>query len=137
MKETYKHIDSHFSVNVIHVNITVDSVLVIKYRKRAISTYNSSRQRIGEPMASQRANRRQTCENDFSPPDSVLAPRPVLLSFVISGSTYGTVRLCGDIERAYIIAYLKIKKFTLMVSQETTSEASFAQKVCKLGLRAR
>lgn len=44
-------------------------------------------------MASQRANRRQTCENDFSPPDSVLAPRPVLLSFVISGSTYRTVRL--------------------------------------------
>jgi len=39
-------------------------------------------------MASQSASKRQTCEKDFSPPDNVLAPRPSLLSFVMSGSTY-------------------------------------------------
>lgn len=37
-------------------------------------------------MASQRAKSRQTWENDFSPPERVLAPRPVL-SLVMSGST--------------------------------------------------
>lgn len=50
-------------------------------------TYNSSRQRIGEPMASQRDKRRHTWEKDFSPPERVFAPRPVLSSLVISGST--------------------------------------------------
>lgn len=49
-------------------------------------TYNSSKHRTGEPIASHNANNRQICENDFSPPESVLAPRPAL-SFVISGST--------------------------------------------------
>ena len=44
---------------------------------------------------------------------------------------------CGDIEQVYKITYLKVKKFTLMVSQKTTSEASFAQKVRKLSFCAR
>lgn len=39
-------------------------------------------------MASQSASSRQTCEKDFSPPDRVFAPRPVLSSFVMSGSTW-------------------------------------------------
>lgn len=51
------------------------------------ATYNSSRQRMGDPMASQRARRRQICEKDFSPPERVLAPRPVSLDLVMSGST--------------------------------------------------
>lgn len=50
-------------------------------------TYNSSKQRMGEPIASHSANNRQTWENDFSPPDSVFAPRPAPSSFVMSGST--------------------------------------------------
>lgn len=50
-------------------------------------TYNSSRHRIGDPMASHRANSKQMVENDFSPPDKVFVcrPLPVLVS---SGSTY-------------------------------------------------
>lgn len=50
------------------------------------AAYNSSRQRIGEPIASHRASKRHICENDFSPPDRVFAPR-LMLSLVLSGST--------------------------------------------------
>lgn len=46
-------------------------------------------------MASQSASKRQTCEKDFSPPDNVLAPRPSLLSLVMSGSTYKVSISCG------------------------------------------
>lgn len=48
--------------------------------------YNSSRQRIGAPIASHRESRRQIVEKDFSPPERVLVwrPWPVLVS---SGST--------------------------------------------------
>lgn len=37
--------------------------------------YNSSRQRIGEPIASHNDNNRQIVEKDFSPPDKVFGPR--------------------------------------------------------------
>lgn len=40
------------------------------------NAYNSSRQRIGAPMASQRDNKRHIVEKDFSPPDKVLVWRP-------------------------------------------------------------
>lgn len=42
------------------------------YTHPNVWTYNSSRQRIGEPIAFQSARRRQIKEYDFSPPDSVL-----------------------------------------------------------------
>jgi hypothetical protein len=61
--------------------------LVSSWLKKTDNTYNSSKQRIGDPIASQSESKRHTCEKDFSPPDKVLAPRPVL-SLVISGSTY-------------------------------------------------
>lgn len=48
-------------------------------------TYNSSRQRIGEPMASQRESNRQMVENDFSPPESVFVCLPAPLATVMSG----------------------------------------------------
>jgi hypothetical protein len=51
------------------------------------STYNSSKQRIGEPMASHRASSMQMVEKDFSPPDKVFVCRPLSLLRVISGST--------------------------------------------------
>jgi hypothetical protein len=85
---TYEHIDRHLSVYMVHVNITAASLSKgIADRLLAIAAYNSSKQRIGDPMASQSASKRQTCENDFSPPERVLAPRPSLLSLVMSGST--------------------------------------------------
>lgn len=51
-----------------------------------VKTYNSSKHLIGDPIASHRDSKRQICENDFSPPESVFAPlpRPTL---VMSGST--------------------------------------------------
>jgi len=53
----------------------------------SIYTSNSSRQRMGDPMASQSDSKRQICEKDFSPPERVFVPRPVL-SLVMSGSTF-------------------------------------------------
>lgn len=41
-------------------------------------------------MASQSDSKRQIWEKDFSPPERVLVPRPVL-SLVISGSTFGSL----------------------------------------------
>ena len=35
-------------------------------------TDNSSKQRIGAPIASHRESKKQICEKDFSPPDKVL-----------------------------------------------------------------
>jgi hypothetical protein len=52
-----------------------------------VSTYNSSKHRIGDPMASHRARSKQIVEKDFSPPDNVLVCLPAALTFVMSGST--------------------------------------------------
>jgi hypothetical protein len=48
-------------------------------------TYNSSRQRMGEPIASHNESRRHTVEYDFSPPESVLVCLPSPLRSMISG----------------------------------------------------
>ncbi len=54
----------------------------------SMKTSNSSKQRRGEPMASQMARSKQIDENDFSPPDNVLVLRPVAFFSVLSGSTW-------------------------------------------------
>lgn len=40
----------------------------------SMKTSNSSKHRMGEPIASQSESRRQIVENDFSPPESVFGP---------------------------------------------------------------
>jgi hypothetical protein len=54
----------------------------------SLLTYNSSRHRIGEPIASQSDKSKQIVEKDFSPPDNVFVWRPFPL-LVSSGSTCG------------------------------------------------
>lgn len=87
-ENTYYHFRADFPVHAVHEHIAVTPV--INFTERSGSTkgraYNSSRQRTGAPMASHSARRRLIVEKDFSPPESVLASRP-LPSFVSSGST--------------------------------------------------
>lgn len=52
-----------------------------------METYNSSRHRIGAPMASHIERRRQMVEKDFSPPESPCVVLPLLPFLVSSGST--------------------------------------------------
>lgn len=51
----------------------------------SMKTSNSSRQRIGEPIASHRERRRHTVEYDFSPPERVFVCLPSPLRSIISG----------------------------------------------------
>lgn len=83
--ETHKHIDGHFPIYLVHVHVAVGNCQQ-NLVSNPTQTYNSSKQRIGDPIASHSASNKQTWENDFSPPDRVLAPRPAL-SLVLSGST--------------------------------------------------
>ena len=88
-------------------------------------------------MASHRASKRQIWENDFSPPERVLAPRPVGSSLVISGSTWEESALDYVDGWRWKTTYLKIQHFIRMVGKESTSETSFAQKIGKLCLSSR
>jgi len=53
----------------------------------SMKTSNSSRHRMGDPMASHSDSNRHTVEYDFSPPESVLVCRPSLLRSILSGCT--------------------------------------------------
>lgn len=53
----------------------------------SMKTSNSSKQRMGDPMASQMLSSKQIVEKDFSPPLRVLAWRPESETLVMSGST--------------------------------------------------
>jgi hypothetical protein len=64
---------------------TVNRVMLFQ-SALGFNTYNSSRHLIGDPIASHSDSNKQIWEKDFSPPDSVFAPRPSLV-FVMSGST--------------------------------------------------
>ena len=72
------------SVALKHTNMFV----LIARLTLSMNTSNSSKQRSGEPMASQMARSKQIDENDFSPPDNVLVLRPVAFFSVLSGSTW-------------------------------------------------
>lgn len=65
--------------------LTSMSVLIARLTL-SMNTSNSSRQRIGDPMASQMARSKQMEENDFSPPESVLVFRAAASFRVASGS---------------------------------------------------
>jgi hypothetical protein len=60
----------------------------------SMKTSNSSRNRIGDPIASHTDKSMQIDENDFSPPDKVLVFRPAELLRVSSGSTWIVTVLC-------------------------------------------
>ena len=94
--------------------------------------YNSSKPRIGEPMASQRDRSRQMVENDFSPPDSVFVCRP-FPDLVSSGSTFAR-RLSAwpDALEASRPPHLKVKQSCRVIRLERAAEAPLAQKVCEL-----
>ena len=68
------HPHTDVSIDVVHKHIAVIIFCqrVLIYHRKALNAHNSSRQRMGEPMASHRERRRQMVENDFSPPDNVL-----------------------------------------------------------------
>jgi hypothetical protein len=65
-------------------------------------THNSSRHRIGDPIASQSAKSKHVVEKDFSPPESVFVCRPLSLFRVMSGSTWEV-----------LVAILTMKQSTL------------------------
>lgn len=78
------HRHANVAVHAVHEHVTT----AISMRGRTVfglATHNSSRQRIGEPMASQSESNKQIVENDFSPPDSVFVCLPAALLTVISG----------------------------------------------------
>jgi hypothetical protein len=79
------HLHATLAVDAVHKHVTV--CISVDLQEEGRGTYNSSRQRIGDPIASQSARRRQTVEYDFSPPDSVLVCLPSPLRSVISGCT--------------------------------------------------
>ena len=105
-KQTYNHSHTDLSVHWIHEDIADHSKSIARKRGRLRDAYNSSRQRIGAPIASQttprsvkpkpplqrerdlRESNKQMVENDFSPPDSVIVLRPLCSFRVSSGSTY-------------------------------------------------
>ncbi len=62
--------------------------ILISRLTESMKTSNSSRHRIGAPMASQRESSKQMVEKDFSPPDSVIVLRPLYCFKVTSGSTF-------------------------------------------------
>jgi hypothetical protein len=80
------HLHAALAVDAVHEHVTV--YVSIDPQEERRGTHNSSRQRIGDPMASQSARRRQTVEYDFSPPDSVLVCLPSPLRSVMSGCTW-------------------------------------------------
>jgi hypothetical protein len=84
-RSLYNHFHAAFTIHAVHEHVTVSISTDLPQNLRG--TYNSSRQRIGDPMASQSARRRQTVEYDFSPPDSVLVCMPSPLRSVMSGCT--------------------------------------------------
>jgi hypothetical protein len=87
-------------------------------------TYNSSRQRIGEPMASQRESNKQIVENDFSPPESVLVCLPASSSIAESGWTWSISRRlrCRDKN-----AYMYIERLFFVVNPESATEPAFTE----------
>ena len=100
------------------------------------NTYNSSKQRIGDPIASQSERSRQMVEKDFSPPDKVFVCRPCP-DFVSSGSTCYLAVSNQDLYGVdgCRITNMKIEHPILMVSLENAAETSFAQQVSELSLR--
>jgi hypothetical protein len=88
-------------------------------------TYNSSRQRIGEPIASQSAKSIQMVEKDFSPPERVFVALPLSLLRVISGSTY--VVLVGMTCYMYKVTNVNIKLFIAMFNDERSSKLSLRE----------
>ena len=78
------HLHGDRAIGAIHKHVTSQQS-VENCRLWVGSTYNSSKQRIGEPMASQRESSKQMVENDFSPPESVLVCLAALPSIVESG----------------------------------------------------
>ena len=105
-KQTYNHSHTDLSVHWVHEDIADGVELIARKRGQLEDAYNSSRQRIGAPMASQttarsakskpplqrerdlRESNKQMVEKDFSPPDNVIVLRPLFSFRVSSGSTY-------------------------------------------------
>lgn len=78
----------HASLTVYAVHENVAKIVSETNPNHCGITYNSSRQRIGEPIASQRESRRQTVEYDFSPPERVFVCLPSPLRSMMSGWTW-------------------------------------------------
>lgn len=72
----YHHFHADVAVDAVHEDIAERfmSITLLIYKRGG--AYNSSRQRMGAPIASQRDSKRQMVEKDFSPPESVLVWRP-------------------------------------------------------------
>lgn len=83
----YHHFHTDVAVNAVHEDVAARFVSMVPLLYRRVGAYNSSRQRMGAPIASQRDSKRQMVEKDFSPPESVFVWRPWPPVLEMSGST--------------------------------------------------
>lgn len=83
----YHHFHANVAVDAIHEDVAERFMSIVPLVYRRDGAYNSSRQRMGAPIASQRDSKRQMVEKDFSPPESVLVWRPWPPVLEMSGST--------------------------------------------------
>lgn len=101
VQQNNKGRDSRFTRNAIFVlrlehffrdeTLTIMSIAILRLTA-SMKTSNSSRQRIGHPMASHRESRRQIVEKDFSPPEREVGSLRLLLpeAWVVFGSSVWT-----------------------------------------------
>jgi hypothetical protein len=91
------------------------------------STYNSSKQRMGDPMASHNASSIQMVEKDFSPPDNVFVCRPLSLLRVMSGSTC-CLALASSIDTKMGCTYNNVKRSFAVVNLQVATELALREK---------
>jgi hypothetical protein len=87
-------------------------------------------------MASHRDRRRQICEKDFSPPESVFGWFPLPLpSRVLSGSTCDK-GIRSILTRMKVETHHQIKDFVFMAGNQSSSKAPLCEKIHELHLRS-
>lgn len=67
----YHHFHADVAIDAVHEDVAGRFMSILPLMHKRGGAYNSSRQRMGAPIASQRDSRRQMVEKDFSPPERV------------------------------------------------------------------